>query len=81
MSLPEGPPQAAKPQMHPAHAGKAPMFRAAIHDDARTMLLSSQVLRLARMRCGPTAAGQRRLSTGFPWLCTEPIGARGKGRS
>ena len=44
------------------------MFRAADHDDARTMLLSSQVLRLARLSCGPTVAGQCRTLTGFPWL-------------
>jgi hypothetical protein len=39
--------------MHPAEAGEAPMFRAAIHDDARTMLLSSQAFRLARCEAGP----------------------------
>jgi hypothetical protein len=44
------------------------MFHAADHDDARTMLLLSQVLRLARTSCGPTVAGQRRILTGFPWL-------------
>jgi hypothetical protein len=44
------------------------MFRAADHDDARTMLLSSQVFRLARTSCGPTAAGQCRILTGFPWF-------------
>jgi hypothetical protein len=43
------------------------MFRAVDHDDAKTMLLSSQVLRLARMKCEPTAAGQCRILTGFPW--------------
>jgi hypothetical protein len=44
------------------------MFQAADHDDARTMMLiSSQVLRLARL-CGPTVAGQCRTLTGFPWL-------------
>jgi hypothetical protein len=44
------------------------MFQAADQDDARTMLLSSQVLRLALTSCGPTAAGQCRILTGFPWL-------------
>ncbi len=37
------------------------MLRAADHDDARTMLLSSQVLRLARMAAGP----RLRVSAGF----------------
>jgi hypothetical protein len=44
------------------------MFRAADHDDARTMLLSSQVFRLARISRGPTVAGQCRILAGFPWL-------------
>jgi hypothetical protein len=44
------------------------MLRGADHDDARTILLSSQVLRLARAQRGPTAAGQCRNLTGFPWL-------------
>ena len=45
------------------------MFQAVDHDDARTMmLLSSQVLRLARTFRGPTVAGQCRTPTGFPWL-------------
>jgi hypothetical protein len=57
------------------------MFRAADHDDARTMLLPSQVLRLARTCGGPTAAGQCRLSTGFPWLISELTGRHGCGRS
>lgn len=35
-----------------------------------------QVLRLARTSGGPTAAGQCRLLTGFPWLRPEPIGPR-----
>jgi hypothetical protein len=42
------------------------MFRAADHDDAWTMLLPSQALRLARISCGTTAAGQCRVLTGFP---------------
>lgn len=50
------------------------MLRAADHDDARTMLLWGQVFRLARMRCGPTVAGQCRFLTGFPWLPSELIG-------
>jgi hypothetical protein len=44
------------------------MFRAADHDDARTMLLPNRVLRLARISREPTAAGQCRILTGFPWL-------------